>query len=558
MTAAPPSSPSWLGRSPAFWHTVACVTLAVLTAATFVNALNDQFVSYDDWFLVEENTRIRSLSLDSLSTMLLYRSPQGAWQPFREFSYALDYACWGLDPFGYHLSNLALHTANVLLVYALAVWLLRRQPLAWLAAAAFAVHPVQVEAVTWVAGRRDVLYAFFFLLSFLAFVRSERRYREGRPWSWAYAASLACLLVALLSKPSAMMLPALLVLAVVLVEEGRDPLWQRLLVIAPHGTIAAAIAGIQYWSASEAKVVKSRVIGEQLASMPWTFAMYWKLLFLPVHLATPHSRVPLTWDSDAKVILLSLAVWVGVTLVLWKAAPRRTIALFCLGWWYVMLLPVSNLVPLSMLVAERYMYMPIVGLCILGADIAGSLWRRRRRALIALCVGAILALLAVQTHVRNRIWYDGKSFWRDGITKWPDSPVTRIGLAASHLDTNEPMLAWKQYQKIIDPRGMAHSKNSEHTSLVNAGLTECYDRVARHYEREGQVDKALEVYETVVRQMPQRIEPRIDLAQAYQRHGRRGKAVEQLEAIRKLRGGYDGLPKALLEILSGTDADTDR
>ena len=545
----------WLGRSPAFWHTVACISLAVLAAGTFCNALNNQFVSYDDWFLVEENVRIRSLDVGSVAAMLTYRSSHGAWQPLRELSYAVDYALWGLDPFGYHLTNIALHTANVLLVYALVLWLLRRQPLAWLAAAAWAVHPVHVESVTWVSGRRDVLYAFFFLVSFLAFVHGERRYRRGRSWAWLYAVSLGGLMLALLAKPSAMMLPPLLALAIVLFEEGREPLWQRLAVVVPHGLVVVALAGVQYWCAMEAKVVKSRVIGEQLASMPWTFATYWKLLFLPVHLATPHSRVPLSWGTDARAILLCLAVWVGVTAVLWKAAPRRTVAVFCLGWWFIVLLPMSNLLPLSMLVAERYLYMPLVGMCALGADVVGSLWRRRPK-LVSACVAVVLALLVVQTYTRNRAWYDGRSFWRDGVSKWPRSPITRIGLAASHIDCGAPMLAWKQYERIIYPRGMAHSMNPEHTELVNAGLLECYERVARRFEAEGRPDDAIAVHEAVVRQMPQSVGPRVKLAGAYERHGRRDKAREQVEAIRKMESGYEGLTEELRRLLSDQEPGT--
>jgi len=555
MNDSPCTQPRWLGLSPAFWHAAACVSLVVLTAGTFSNALRDQFVSYDDWFLVEENTRIRSLSPAKVADLFIRRSSQGAWQPLRELSYAFDYAVWGLDPFGYHLTNLVLHSANVALVYALVLWLLRRQPLAWIAAAAFAVHPVQVEAVTWVAGRRDVLYGFFFLLSILAFLWGERAYRQGRRWAWPYAASLVCLLLALLSKPSAVMLPALLVLAIVLFDDSRDPLWVRLAVVAPHGLIALAIAIVQFVCASDAKVVKSRAIGTQLASMPWTFATYWRLLFFPVHLATPHSRVPLTWAYERQTILICLAAWIGVLVLLWVAAPRRIIAVFCLGWWFIILLPVSNLLSLSMLVAERYMYMPIIGLCALGADIVGSAWERRPK-IVTVCAVAVLAALVWRTHTRNPVWYDGRSFWRDGVTKWPRSPVTRIGLAASHLDANAPVLAWEQYKKIVDTRGMAHSQNPEHTSLVNAGLNECYDRTARFYEARGRVDEALAVYEAVVNQMPHDPKPRIKLAEAYERHGQHAKAREQLDAVRKMEIGEQGIPDALRHLLTEERAGT--
>ncbi len=199
--------------SPAFWHVVGAIALVALTAGTFSNALQNEFVNFDDWPLIEHNAQIRSLTWDNVGRMFTELSTNQAWLPLRVLSYAVDYHFWGLNAFGYHLTNLVLHTANVLLVYAVLRWIVRRGLMAWLGAACFAVHPVQVESVTWASGRRDVLYAFFFLLSLLSFLR----YLRGGKWRrWCYGASVAFFVLAMLSKASAMMLPALLVLIVLL------------------------------------------------------------------------------------------------------------------------------------------------------------------------------------------------------------------------------------------------------------------------------------------------------------------------------------------------------
>lgn len=525
-----------LGLSPAFWHAVACVTLVVLTAGTFSNALHNRFVDYDDWFLVEENDRIRSLGWDSISTILTHRSSQGVWLPLRELSYAVDYAVWGLNPFGYHLTNVLFHCANVVLVYAFLFWLLRRQPLAWIAAAWFAVHPVQAESVTWISGRRDVQYGFFFLLSLLAFIHGEARYRRGQRWAWHYAASLACLFAALLTKASAMMLPAVLVLGIVLFDKSREPLWQRLAICIPHGVVAAGLAAVHFAIARSADVVKVRAVGQGVANMAWAFAMYLRLLFFPIHLATPHSRVPLQWGTDLKVIAADAAAVLALVAAAWLLAPRRRLATFCLGWWFLVLFPVSNLIPISMLAAERYLYMPIVGACALGAYHVGELGKRWPKAAgVLACI--VLALFAVKTRDRNRVWFDGRTFWMDGVSQWPGSPITRIGLAASHLDANEPMKAWRQYERVLEPRGMAHSTNPEHLPMVHAGLLECYDRVARRLEADGKHQEALRVYETAVKQMPRRVALRLALAEAYERRAMPDKAREQRDAIRDIQEG---------------------
>jgi hypothetical protein len=110
----------------------------------------------------------------------------------------------------------------------------------------------------------------------------------------------------------------------------------------------------------------------------------------------------------------------------------------------------------------------------------------------------------------------------------------------------------------MHPGGMAHSQNPEHAELVNAGLLDCYQQVARRYEAEGRVEEALGVHEAVVRQMPQAVEPRVKLAEAYERHGRTAKAREQVEALRKMERGLEGIPEGLLRLLSPSQPGTEQ
>jgi len=534
-------------RSPsaAFRHTLACLALAGLCLAVFGNTLRNQFVSYDDWFLIEENQRIRSLSPASIARMLTSKDPNShAWLPLRELSYALDYRIWGLTPVGYHLTNVLFHAANGALCYAVLLWLLGRPSLALLGAAGFLVHPVQAESVAWASGRRDVLYAFFYLLAFLAFVEHERR--EGR-LRWAlYGASLACLGASLLSKASAMTLPAALALAVLVrggpEEDGR--LWRRLLATVPHWALAIALTAAHTVIAREAGVVKGQAFEASLANVPLIFAKYWRLLFFPVHLATPHADSSLRWAADGPRIALLAAVWVAVVVAAWWAAPRRSVALFGLGWWFVLLLPVANFVPISVLVAERYLYLPLVGACAVSADIVGRLasapspWRR---SLARACAGVVLGLLALAAHSRNRVWVNSRVFWQDGVSKWPGIPLMRIGLATAYTDANDYERAWRQYMEVALSWGRAASRDPEHLSLANRGLAGFYDALARAREARGDNAGALEVYETMVRLQPNEVEPWERLVAAYERMGEQHKAVEarlKLAGVLEKQGLY--------------------
>ena len=195
-----------------------------------------------------------------------------------------------------------------------------------------------------------------------------------------------------------------------------------------------------------------------------------------------------------------------------------------------------------MLVAERYLYVTLLGACALGAAVVGSLAARWKWPTVA-CALAVVGLLAVATQSRNRVWSDSKLFWWDGVSKWPGAPVPRIGLADAYTTTGQLELAWRQYMMVLLPlpAGVAHSDNPEHIKLVHRGLLTIYDRLGRHLESEGRTDEGIDIYVTTVRQMPNDVGPRVKLAEAYERRGIMDKALEQLRAIEKISDKYPGL-----------------
>jgi hypothetical protein len=157
------------------------------------------------------------------------------------------------------------------------------------------------------------------------------------------------------------------------------------------------------------------------------------------------------------------------------------------------------------------------------------------------CAIAVVGLFAAATHSRNRVWSDSRTFWWDGISKWPGAPVPRIGLADAYTSTGQLALAWRQYMAVMLPTGVAFSQNPEHIKLVHRGLLYIYDRLGRQLESEGRMDGALDVYVVTVQQMPNEIGPRVKLAEAYERRGMVGKAREQVLAAQRLDAKYPGL-----------------
>jgi 4-amino-4-deoxy-L-arabinose transferase-like glycosyltransferase len=518
--------------SAGFWHAISAIALVVLTLGTFSNALRNEFVNFDDWPLIEHNELIRSLAAKDVIRVFTDLSNQQAWLPLRVLSYSVDYHFWGLNAFGYHLTNMLLHAANVLLVYTFLCRLLRRWPLALLGAAWFAVHPVQVEAVTWASGRRDVLYGLFFLLGLLAFLRFDDGGR--RRWGY-YVASLVCVVLVMLSKASGMVLPAILVLFVLLYEREGRRLGKRLWACVPHGVLAGGLMVAHVMIAQQQGVMKALELHKRMVSVPWIHATYFRLLFFPVHLSTPHAMHAVLWWQTGLIVWPLVAV-VVVVAAIWWAAPNRRLALFGLGWWFLLLLPVSQVVPLSILAAERYLYMPLVGACALGASLVGWLAERRRlRGVVIGCAVVVLGLFAAATRARNRTWRNAWVFWQDGVSKWPRASVPRIGLAAVYVQRGQPLRAWRQYVGLLTPdEGPTGTDNPEIRNLVRTGVLLSYDRSARRLEARGEVADARGVYERAARLWPQRVDVQIRLAEFYERHGMREAALAQLVRVRRL------------------------
>ncbi len=193
------------------WIAAALVLLAL---AVFAGTLRNDFVNWDDDEYVVKNELIRRLDAKNVAGMFRSTNVSVYWAPITILSYAVDHAFWGLRPFGYHLTNTLLHALCTLLLYLLFCRILGRgdpdaaRVPAGLAAALFAIHPVQVESVAWVSERKNVLAMALLLAAFLAWIRATR----GRVRPGAYAAFLALLAAALLAKLHAAILPPLILL----------------------------------------------------------------------------------------------------------------------------------------------------------------------------------------------------------------------------------------------------------------------------------------------------------------------------------------------------------
>jgi Tfp pilus assembly protein PilF len=395
--------------------------IAAAVIGAFTPALHAGFVYWDDDKNFLDNARWRGLSLEHLRWMAT-TFHGGPYQPLSWLTLGIDHALWGMDPRGYHLTNVLLHAIGAVAFFRLALRLLplctpklEGKTLTWASASSallFAVHPLRVESVAWITERRDVLSGIFFTLSILAYLRSatdpEPSGRRG-----AYAASLACLLLCLLAKASGIVVPVVLLLL------DRWPL-RRPLQVALLGKIPFVLLAIPFaWLAwrgqaslsHEMPTLGEHGVAERLAQAAYSAVFYPVKTLLPVDLA-PIYELPASLDPLAPRFLAAIVVAAAATALLF--AMRRSIPAVWSAWasFLVIVAPVSGLVQVGpQLVADRYSYLACMPFALLAA---GALFSRLRRAAPVASLAAV-AVLGVLTWRQARLWQDTETLFRRAL-----------------------------------------------------------------------------------------------------------------------------------------------
>lgn len=501
---------------PSRWVVPALTALVVMAA--FSSALPGRFQQWDDVVLLVDNPGYRGLGWSNLRWMFT-TNLMGHYMPLTWVTYGLDYLVWGLNPVGYHLTNVVLHAANTVLVYLLAQRLFR---IVWpdaattgvdglriaaaVAALGFGVHPLRVESVAWITERRDVLSGFFFLLSVLTYVRAcEVESRDGGRRSTLYWAAVGTFVLALLSKSMAVTLPAVLLVLDVYplrrlrpgargwLTPGPWRVWREKLPFLLVTGVVSAVAFRALVGGAAATSWERLGLAERLAISAYSLAFYlWKTL-VPLDLS-PLYELPLAVDVLERRYLVSGAVVLFITLVS-LASRRRWPALLTVWTCYVvMLLPVAGLVHNGyQIAADRYSYLPGVGWVVLAGGAVVAAARRFRRArsgrvlavLAGVLVVSVTGALAVGTWRQARIWLDDETLWRHAAQLDPSSSI-----AASNLGA-ELRLRGRLAESVVQSERALLLRPGYAQAHLNLGLATAAQ--GRAVEAEGHFRRALEL-----------------------------------------------------------------
>ncbi len=501
------------------------LAVAALTCLVFLPALDGRFLPWDDESNLVANRAWRGLGPSQLGWMLT-SFHKGHWIPVTWLSFAVDYLVWGMDPRGYHLTNVLIHGANAGLVCLLVMRLLEtasgvggtaRLAGAAAAALAFALHPLRVESVAWVTERRDVLSAFFFLLAILAYLRAVREESLWRSrWGWL---ALGAFALSLGSKSMAVSLPVvLLVLDAYPLGRVSTGAWRaRLTEKAPFALLsllAAAIAMVAVRSGGSVSSLGDLGMARRLAISGYSVVFYlWKTL-LPIGLS-PLYELPLDLDPGSPVYRLSLTLVAAITIAALLLRRRWPWLLAAWAAYIVMLLPVVGIAHNGpQIAADRYTYLPCLPWAILLGGLVSVLWSRAWSIPVVAAVGCLAWLTVGQI----RVWHDAETLWTHALGTAPSAIAhSSLGVALDERGRPEEAITHFRQALRVNPR-LAHAENNWGIALAKQGR---WEDAARHYEAALQID-------------PRSAEAHANLALALGRLGRYADAQRHLEQARAI------------------------
>ena len=517
--------------------------------AVYINSLSGDFI-WDDIEQIADNPVIKDIrNIPSFFTSDLWRLISNPtigsyyYRPFFLLSLAVDYNLWELNPFGYHITNLILHAISSFMVYLLGRRLFSNHIPAFIGSMLFAVHPVHIESIAWISGRTDPMAAVFFLLSFYLYIL----FRDGKGFIMLIF-SLIAYFFSLLSKEIGITLPLLLFVYELSFKQQQDkhshpPLtkgeWgdfrdNRIRILQIAGMYLVISVAYLYIRA----LVLGEAIGQSSSSPPIDKRIYtsfgiildyiW-IMILPVNLKvlydTPLKESFFDWKVIFSLFLLA-AVFISTLL----SYRKDKTVFFIAVWFFITILPVSNIVPLKpTMMAERLVYIPSIGICLLGGLVSYKICRigsplfSYSKAFIPI----MFSILSLITFQRNKLWANETVYFEKAVEDAPQNAYAHHNLGDVYRKTGRMKQAISEWQKAVEIYPLHPEANN---SLANVALMQ------------GDYPEAVRRYRVALKGRPENSESHYNLALALERLGNTDEAISHYrEFIGRASPNYQDL-----------------
>ena len=457
---------------------------AAIALIVYLPALQCDFVNWDDDRYVYENEHIRSLDYKFLKWSFGFHISN--WHPLTLISHSVDYALWGLNPIGHHLTNIIFHSANTLLLFILTLYLLTNVSSAQssfsenssipstkniftasVTALLFGIHPIHVESVAWVSERKDVLSTFFVLLSLIYYFKYALS-QEIKRQTWYYILSLSMFVLALMSKPMAVTLPLILIILDIFPFQrfsskndfkANFKIVMEKLPFISFSVISTVLTIIAQHSGHAIGSLKTYPFFFRIATAIEGLTFYFKKILLPIGLS-PFYPFPTNNSFISFKHIIAAVVVISITIFCvwtWKIGMKIFTAVW--AYYVITLLPVIGIIQIGeQAAADRYSYMPGIGpFFLIGSGISYAWYKHYSserlayfcKKIILFIIILITLTLSILTVKQTKIWTDSITLWSYELKGYPDFWLGYHNRAHAYTTLEEYEHASKDIDKAI-------------------------------------------------------------------------------------------------------------
>lgn len=487
------------------------VFILFITATVYANSLRNSFV-WDDVSVIVDNNFVKSWKNLPLILSTAYFSPSSktgpyyllnykvgsgetSYRPIVTISYFIDYFFWRLNPFGYHLTSLLLHLLNVLLLFIFIKLTVNNKKIALLSCLLFALHPVNSEAVNVISFREDLLVFLFFITSLILYIKLGKS--RGKKKTLIYILVITSFFLALFSKEMALSLPFILIIYDFYFlhwQKNSIPFMRR---YAGHFLIMLFYLVVRFCILVNPTKLPLKYAGgnlyTNLLTMSSVFTRYIQWLFFPINLyaTLPSDPALIFYSIFNPRVIFSLTLIITCILIAIKVRRTSKEISFAIVWFFITLLPVSNIIPIITYEANRYLYIPAAGFCFLismllfklsGLKLASAFVNIPRQAARDTIV-ILIIFYSLFTIIRNNVWKDNIALLLEMAQTYPKNSRIHADLGSRFREIGLLDKAITEYRTAINlvPNFAFYHKN----------LGECYYEQKNIAETVKEFQKAL-------------------------------------------------------------------
>jgi protein O-mannosyl-transferase len=557
-----------------------CLFLVVITLAVYWPLQNYGFVNFDDDLYMTENPHIqKGLTLKSITWAFSFSEKEDTyWHPIAWLSHALDCQLYGLQSGKHHLTSLMFHIANTLLLFMVFKWMTGAFWRSAFVAALFAIHPINVDSVAWVAERKNVVSTFFWMLTMLSYVYYAKKPALGR-----YLLTFLMYVLGLLTKPMLVTLPFVLLLLdywplkrllygqpsknkrgghtkTAIPEYKQFSLFHLIVEKIPFFILTGLSIGLSSFSVQkQISLASSAAMDLRIANASVSYVKYIGNMFWPQGLTVfyPYPRMVPVWETIGAVLLLVFVSFFAIRSI--QKAPY-----FIIGWlWFLgTLFPVLGLVQVGLwpAMADRFAYVPLIGLFVVFAWGAPQICQNWRYRTICFSASAFFLLLVLTIVTRKQVGY-----WKNSITLFEhnlrftsNNHVAHNNLGDAlykHGHTDEAIEHYLQalqirpdFVKAHNNLGVALNKQGRteeaiehylHVLQVRPDDVEAHNNLGVTLDKQGRTDEAIEHYLQVLRINPEVVEAHYNLGNALNKQGRTDEAIKHFLEVLRIKPDFD-------------------